>query len=378
MDLDHLRGHVHDRFGDFVLLPPPRSAAELREFGFSLRPADVALDQVDPRGGDVQQHAIAELEDQKFFEAGAVSRRLGIAEEAAVVVPADRSLFQRAHAAEAGDSLRHVDDVVAVVEVEEAVDGPRFDLAARRGAGLFHPRRQQFFVKEFVAAEHQYVEIDEAKAGADVPRDQRHPPAFGELARFQHVRQAVDFRFGLAGDPDAILRRNSVEFLPHPQHVAAESLDALDAQVRGRFHARSRHRRDRHRRQLHQLLERARGSEQSHRVRNALEEVLPLLAEIAVLEQRDHRSRREVIEQEPEPTAAGVRVERAEDQQFADFVEAALRLCGEVADRFQIVAEEFEPDGIGGVGWEQVEDAAALAEFAGEFDGIDPLIAGCQ
>ena len=67
LELDHLGGHVADRLGDLLLLATPTRAAELRQLRLRLAPADVLLHQVDPRRRDVQEHAVAELEDQVLF-----------------------------------------------------------------------------------------------------------------------------------------------------------------------------------------------------------------------------------------------------------------------------------------------------------------------
>ena len=44
----------------------------------------------------------------------------------------------------------------------------------------------------------------------------------------------------------------------------------------------------------------------------------------------------------------------------------------ERADRLDLVAEELDPDRLGGVGREDVEDAAAEAELAGDLDDLGP------
>ena len=67
LNLDHLGSHVADRFADAILTATPRHAPELGEFRLRVRPADVALHEVDPRRGNVQEHAVAELEDQVLF-----------------------------------------------------------------------------------------------------------------------------------------------------------------------------------------------------------------------------------------------------------------------------------------------------------------------
>ena len=50
----------------------------------------------------------------------------------------------------------------------------------------------------------------------------------------------------------------------------------------------------------------------------------------------------------------------------------------ERADRLDLVAEELDADRVGGVGREDVEDAAAEAELAGDLDDLGPRHAALE
>ena len=128
LQLDHLAGQVEDRLLDACpscccqLVPPSFDSS-----GSALRAADVLLHQVDLRRRHVDARAVAELQDQVL---------LGLA-----------VLLQHLHAAVAGDAVADVDDQVALVQVEEAVDGPRLEPAPRQHrTGLL--AMEQFVIAE--------------------------------------------------------------------------------------------------------------------------------------------------------------------------------------------------------------------------------------
>src|SRR5205814_7389721 len=118
-----------------LLLPAaPARAAELTQLRLRLAAADVLLHQVDPRRRDVQEHAVAELEDQVLFGRRTRSAELGTINLRFRFFFAPRSelraprFFEHPHPAEPGDPVRDVDDVIPLVEVEERVDRPGLDL----------------------------------------------------------------------------------------------------------------------------------------------------------------------------------------------------------------------------------------------------------
>src|SRR5438067_1637002 len=64
---------------------------------------------------------------------------------------------------------------------------------------------------------------------------------------------------------------------------------------------------------------------------------------------------------------------RGGDLRDAQLAEAALRLGRELADRLHLVAEQLDAIRGVGVGREDIEDAAAAAELAGQLDGLHAL-----
>ena len=144
LEVDHLGGQVEDRLGHLVLLPPPDGAAELRQ----LRLAPAARRRTSARGRSATPGRTGRRRSRnsriRFSSVAApVSRGIGRRSASSPLAPrllTPDPFLQHLHAAEAGDAVGDVDDVVAVVQVEEAVDGPRFDPPARLGpAGLSLP-----------------------------------------------------------------------------------------------------------------------------------------------------------------------------------------------------------------------------------------------
>ena len=276
-----------------------------------------------------------------------------------------------------------MNDVVAFVQVEEGVDGARFDLAAGLPRGrCLRTRRQQILVKEFVAAEYHDAGIDEAEPGPHVAGDELQPLRLGELPGREHVREAMALGLGLAGDEySRAARGHGIEFIADAVDVAAEALHRFHTKVDRGFHRRPRHRRDGDRRELHEVSERMLDGEKSRGVGDALEEELRVFLEVARFDERDPRLRRQVIREEARGLHAplrGLRVAAKRDiEQRHGFLrlQAPLRTGGEGADRFHFVAKELEPHGVGRVGWEDVADAAAAAELAGILHGVHALVA---
>src|SRR5262245_46979853 len=72
-----------------------------------LKPADVFLNQIDPRRGDVERRVLGESQREIFLALAVLGDRL--------------------HACELGDAVRNVNDVVAGLEIEERIDGTGSD-----------------------------------------------------------------------------------------------------------------------------------------------------------------------------------------------------------------------------------------------------------
>ena len=105
LDVDQLGGQVDDRLGHPLLPLLPGRRADLRERGLGLAAADVLLHQVDLGDRHVQLRPLGELEEQRLL--GVLVR-----------------LVDELQPAVAGDAVVDVDDQVALVQVEEAVDRP--------------------------------------------------------------------------------------------------------------------------------------------------------------------------------------------------------------------------------------------------------------
>ena len=142
------------------------------------------------------------------------------------------------------------------------------------------------------------------------------------------------------------------------QVVSSESAASVERAIDGNRISRSKLRLDR---------------EEPARVVDPAEVVAALLAQVVRLDQGDPGPLGEEVGRMAEagrvdlvePRAA-VRVDRV------PAVERALGLGVERPDRLDLVAEELDPDRVGGVGREDVEDAAAEAELAGDLDDLDP------
>ena len=187
--------------------------------------------------------------------------------------------------------------------------------------------------------------------------------------------QPVQFRGRLAGDDNAVGAADGVEFVLDPRYVAAEALHRLDAQVGDRLATGPRQRRHDDGRARHQVRERAIDGVQAGGVADALEEVPALLLQLRRLQECDDRTRRQVVREEAAVgrlAGPGVAV-GPQDHEFGLLRQAALGVRGERANRLEFVAEEFEPHGVGGVGGEEIDDAAALGELAGVLDRLAAL-----
>src|SRR5262245_12730791 len=66
---------------------------------------------------------------------------------------------------------------------------------------------------------------------------------------------------------------------------------------------------------------------------------------------------------------------QSENSDLAQFLQTALRLRGELANRFQIIAEQFEPIWRISVGRKHIDDPAAAGKFAGILDSLNALVA---
>ena len=249
-------------------------------------------------------------------------------------------------------------------------------------------------MKDLVVAEHDDADIHQAKAGTDLAdheREARSAERGARVAIVVRVRaprsalrapaydfaEPLAFRLVVAGDDYAVAGGGVGEFLAQLGDVAAETLDGLDPEMAGGFHRRSRQRRDARVRKAQQLLEHAVHGEQAPRVGDPLQIMPALLVEVVRLDQHGPGVGREILTEMARITEllAVVRSAAFATYQF-DCVragQAALRFWRELADGFQLVAEEFQTIGCVGVWREDIENAAAARELARQMDGIRPL-----
>ncbi len=173
----------------------------------------------------------------------------------------------------------------------------------------------------------------------------------------------------MTGDQHLIARGSTVKFGLDPRQIAGEALDTFNSQVTCRFQRIRRQGGKSDRRESYKTLE-----GRLHRVKPAhvIEsgQVVPaLLAQVCRLNKHDPGSARKVFGSRSE-TGLVLVVEAGRDGQrdVVPPVKGALRFDIEGADGFDLVAEELNPHGIGGVGREDVENPAAQTEFAGYLD----------
>ena len=152
LELEHLRGHVAHGLRDALLLPPPRQPAELTQLRLGLLPADVLLHEVDARRGDVEEHAVAELEDEVLFLGRGEGR--GARGEIAVFqldlftypLPlAPHPFVQKTHPAEARDAVRDVVDYVRSLSPAGTATG------SAAAAGAPHDTGRSIFAEQCAA-----------------------------------------------------------------------------------------------------------------------------------------------------------------------------------------------------------------------------------
>ena len=153
-------------------------------------------------------------------------------------------------AAVAGDAVVDVDDQVALVQVEEAVDRAALVAAAGDRAADVGAREQ------LVVADDQRAGVDHVEAGADPADGQARagPTAPSSVSAKTSPRRSTSAGV-VAGDQDAVAGRGAVELGLDLGQLAREPLDALDPQVAGRLQRVGGERRERDRGTLDQPRE---------------------------------------------------------------------------------------------------------------------------
>ena len=220
-------------------------------------------------------------------------------------------------------------------------------------------------------ADDQRSGVDQVEARPDPADGQDQPVRLGELGVGENLAQAFDLGGVMTGDQDAVAGRRAVQLGLHLRQVAGEPLDALDPQVAGRFQGIRGERGEGDGGEADQSLEAGLDAEEPARILDPAEIVASFLAQVVRFQQGDPGSGREEIGRMAEMGRIGVlEPERGGEGHGVPSIERALGFGVERPDRFDLVAEELDPDGVGGIVGEDVEDAAADAELAGDLDDL--------
>src|SRR5439155_21667281 len=168
-------GEIHDGGRDALLAPLPSGAAQLGELRIRLGAADILLHQLDLRRRHIDARALAEFEDEMLFGLSVMIEHL--------------------HAAIAGDAMADVHDEIALLQLEETVDGAGFELAAwLHRAGLIAMEQLVIAKHHDVPAGRDALGPDQAEPRMDLPDDEPQPLGLCELPGGQHVAELHTLR----------------------------------------------------------------------------------------------------------------------------------------------------------------------------------------
>ncbi len=386
LEADHVARHVGHGVADGLLLLFPGLAAELGELRGELRAADVLLHELDAGGGHEDLRRLGELDLEELLRASL--------------------LLEQLEPLVAADAVADVDDVIAVVQVEERVDRPR-EPPPRR------PRRRGVLAaEELPGADDRELLGHEPKSPRDVAVGEMEPARSrgGRVAK--QFREPVDLRVGRADDPDLLVAAHRLELLPHPVEHAREPLHALDRELRRGLEARRRDAGERDRRRAVDPREDVVGLRGVlDDTANPLERAAGLLGEFERLHERppgaggqdvgklrpphgrlSARRSRPALPRCGDGGVFGPRPGAGRERREVDRLERRdAPLAGDVecAERLDLVAEELHPHGPIPVDREEVHDAAASGkcsrlldrvgrvpaagdEPVGEFGGVEP------
>ena len=166
----------------------------------------------------------------------------------------------------------------------------------------------------------------------------------------QHFAEALALGLVVAGDEDAVARGHGVQLVPDLRDLAAEALDRLDVQMVRRLDRRAGQGSDADARKPEKLLKDGRRSEQADRVVHAFEIVAALFVEFLGLDENDRGSGGEVVTQVAGQRRLRLRLvvcqatSSAGEFRRVHVPQAALRLRRELADGFDLVAEELDTE----------------------------------
>ena len=188
------------------------------------------------------------------------------------------------------DSVVDVDDQVALVQVEEAVDGAAFVAPASHGPANLGAG------EELVIADHERAGVDQMEAGADSALGQVKPAGAGQFGVGEDLAEPLDLGRVVAGDQDVFTGGGAFELGLDLGELTGEPLDALDAHVAGRLERVSGERRDRDRREANQPLEAGFDAVDAAPIFQAIEVMTALLAKVCRLDQGDPRAFGKVVD----------------------------------------------------------------------------------
>ena len=264
-----------------------------------------------------------------------------------------------------GDPVVDMDDQVAFVQIQEAVDRPGLVSPTGRGPADLGAGEQ------LVIADDQGPGVDQVESRPDPADGQRQPVGPGQLGVGEDFPQPVDLGRIVAGDQDVVAGGGALQLGLDLGQVAGEPLDALDPQVAGRFQRIRGQGRDGDRGEPDQPLEARVDSIEAPRILDPAEIMATLLAQVVRLQQGDPRPVGEEFGRVPE--TGWVRVLEPEGGGQGDRVPTVERALGfrvERPDRFDLVAEELDADRVGRIRRKDVEDAATDAELAGDIHDL--------
>ncbi len=208
----------------------------------------------------------------------------------------------------AGDAVVDMDNQVAFIQIEEAVDGPALvpppgDRAADIGAG-----------EELMVGDHQGGGIDQVKARPDPSQGAMEAPLLCQGRVAEDLTQALDLGGVVAGDEHAVTGRGAVELGLHPGQLSREAFDALDPKMARRLQRVGRQGRDRDRREADQPLEGALHRVEPARVIDPAQVMPALLMEVAGLDQGHPRALGEIARRRAEVLEAPLVIARWDRQ----------------------------------------------------------------
>ena len=208
LDFDQFLGEVDDRLGDAFFTLFPGRCADLRQRGVGLAAADVFLNQVDLGDRHIELGPLGKLEQQGLL--GMFGR---LVDEVQAAIPRD--------------PMVDMNDQVALVQVEETVDGPAFiPPAGHRPADLGTG-------EQLVVADHERLGVDQVETRPDAADGQVQSLRPGQFGIGEDFAQPFDLGRVVAGDQDALTGGRAVELGLDLGVLAREPLDALDPQMAG-------------------------------------------------------------------------------------------------------------------------------------------------